>query len=128
MKLLLVVSAMIGSYCACAQNSGKAEFSVSQKKFKHTGWLLAGGGSTLIAGGVILLSGKDKTNRGLRQAAGGTMIAAGAISVGSSIPMFVLGSQSNGLKVSLKKEKFLCPVAMGYRLRSRPAVALRIDL
>lgn len=134
MKLLLVVSAMIGSYCACAQDSHGVQYVVNNKKMRNTGWLLAGGGTTLIAGGVILLSGKDRSNRGLKQAVGGGMVAAGAISVGTSIPMFAIGSQSNGVKFSLKKEKFLspvtmgAPVTMGYRLRSRPAVAVHINL
>lgn len=129
MKVILLPAMLLVTIAASAQYES-LEQNENSRKFKRKAWLLTGGSSVLLAGGSLLLSKGHKSNNTTQVAQGTGMRASGSLSVLGSIPVFVgaSGSKERTPRLSLTKEKFPLLRGLGYRMRTRPALALKIPL
>jgi hypothetical protein len=129
MKIVLALMALMSPFIVSAQGNSFTEYVVIDPgNPDHSGWLMTGETAPLVTGGMMLPASRHKLHQRLKEATAMGMIAAGTTRTIRSIPLLTLGSKSHAIKLTLKKEKFPKPTGVGYRLRSRPAVALRFEL
>lgn len=130
MKVFLFPAMLLVTIAASAQHEFSEQNDEYSRKLKRKAWLLTGGGSVLLAGGSLLLAKGHKSDNNAQVVLGTGMLASGSLSLLGSIPVFVGASRSKERtpRLSLTKEKFPLLRSLGYRMRTRPALALRIPL
>ena len=130
MKLILLPAMLLATIAVSAQHDFPEQNDAYSRKLKRKAWLLTGGGSVLLVGGSLLLANAHKSDNTMQAITGTGMMTAGSLSLLGSIPVFI-GASRNREKtpmLSLTKEKFPLLRGLGYRMRTRPALALRIPL
>ena len=105
-----------------------ADYLQKSKNQKSAGWVLLGGGTALVAGGLLI--GNRKESSFDDAATGAVFGALGVISALGSIPLFLASGRNKRKAASLAYLKFENPlmVQAGTRFISYPAACLKINL
>ena len=133
--MLYFLLALISATSFCQKNNDSVppvqkDYLKKSKHQKTAAWILLGGGTALMATGIIVGSGKDAY---LTDAAGGAAVAGiGLLSTIASIPLFIVSGKNkrkaNTMSGKVKIENGNFFQKQSFVHSSYPAVALKINL
>lgn len=118
----------ISSYCQTKMIEEKYYLHKSKNQ-KRTGYVLLGTGAALVLTGSIVQNKSFKANGTFLNFDGLGYQFAGLITMLSSIPFFAWSSKNKrkSISITLINQKHLIPKSSNIALKSRPALALKIN-
>lgn len=139
MKTVIVLLLVLISTAGFAQTTKSADdYAARSRKLQTGAWILAGGGTAMIAGGTILLATSDWNDdyiedRETGKIVGGVLlIAGGVVCTLGSIPLFIVSARDRrkAARLSFKTETVPGPGVSKYGLANRqmPSMVLKIQL
>lgn len=120
----------------CQQTNLQPDYLVKSKNQKKAGWILLGGGATLITAAFVIPQGKrtdsdpfcfycSYANDGVKS----VFFVAGTLSALASIPLFIASRKNHrrATSVSFKNEKALLLKNQGFVYTSFPAIEVKYN-
>ena len=139
MKTAITIFFLLIGVASFAQNTKTADdYAARSRKLRTGAWILAGGGTAMIAGGTILLASADwdddyYSDRETGKIVGGVLlITGGVICTLGSIPLFIVSARDKrkAARLSFKTETIPGPAVskFGLAYKQMPSMVLKIQL